>query len=256
MQALIVQLHVVHALLLRETKTRFGSHQLGYLWAFLEVLLWVGMFGLLSYVSGRQGPPGMPMIPFLITGIVPFFAFRETAARCSSAISANRGLLYYPQVQPLDLAIARVSLEFATKITVFGALMLPIMMWEGDWRIDHPLQVVLGFVLATGLGAGLGLIFCGLGVFSETVLRLQSPFMRPFFWVSGLFFLVDNLPSRARNFLLYNPLVHAIELVRSGWFTTHESRYINAWYPALWVVILLFFGLTLERVSRRRWNLA
>lgn len=255
-QAMLIQLQVVHALLLRETKTRFGTHQLGYLWALIEVMLWLGVFWGLYYGMGRKAPTGMSLIPFLVTGIVPFFLFRETADRCSNAISGNKGLLYYPQVQPLDLVLSRVTLEFATKVVVFAIMVVPVPLYEGNLRVDSALQIVGGLVLASGLGAGVGLVFCGLGVFSETILRLQGTLLRPLFWLSGLFFLVDALPTRAREFVLYNPVLHVVELVRGGWFTTYESRYVNAWYPALWVIVLLFFGLTLERVARRRWNLA
>ena len=55
--------------------------------------------------------------------------------------------------------------------------------------------------------------------------------------------------------LLYNPVVHAIELVRDGWFPGYQSRHINPWYPAMWILVLLFFGLSLERVARRRLQL-
>ena len=35
MHGLVVQLQVIHALIMREIKTRFGTHRLGYVWALL-----------------------------------------------------------------------------------------------------------------------------------------------------------------------------------------------------------------------------
>ena len=59
MRGALTQVHVVVAVLLRETKTRFGDNQLGYLWAFLEQGLMVGMFAAFFSLFGRLAPPGM-----------------------------------------------------------------------------------------------------------------------------------------------------------------------------------------------------
>jgi len=255
MKALSVQLQVVHAILLRETKTRFGSNQLGYVWALIEPMLWVATFGGMYYVLGRMGPPGMDMVPFLVTGIVPFLMFRGTATQCMNAISGNKGLLFYPHVQPLDLVLARVLLEWTTYVLVFAVMMAVPALLSGELAIDNPLRIIVGFVLASGLGTGVGLVFCGLSVFSPTVERLQGPLLRPLFWLSGIFFVVDALPTSARDLLLYNPVLHTVELVRDGWFPGRQSQHVDAWYPAAWVLVLLFFGLSLERVARRRLQL-
>jgi capsular polysaccharide transport system permease protein len=54
-----IQLQVVHALVLRETRTKFGEHQLGYLWAVLEPLFWVLTFWGMYVVIGRPVSPGL-----------------------------------------------------------------------------------------------------------------------------------------------------------------------------------------------------
>lgn len=255
MKALNIQLQVVHAILLRETKTRFGNNQLGYVWALIEPILWIATFAAMYHVLGRTGPGGMGIVPFLVTGIVPFLMFRGTAKQCMSAISGNKGLLFYPQVQPLDLVLARVLLEWVTYFLVFTVLMTVPALVDGELVVDNLLRVLMGLALASGLGTGLGLVFCGLSVFSPTAERLHGPMIRPLFWTSGIFFMVEALPTAARDLLLYNPVLHAVELVRDGWFPGHHAPHVNAWYPAAWVLVLLFFGLSLERVARRRLQL-
>ena len=80
--------------------------------------------------------------------------------------------------------------------------------------------------------------------------------MRPLFWVSALFFSTNEIPSDARNVLLYNPVLHVVELTRSGWFPGYDVPQVSLLYPALWIFILFYFGLTLERVARRRLELS
>jgi capsular polysaccharide transport system permease protein len=252
MRGALTQLHVVHALLLRETKTRFGAHQLGYLWALAEPLTFIGMFALLYQVFGRLAPPGMSVVAFLTTGIVPFSLFRETATRCLSAIDANKGLLFYPHVRPLDLVIARAALEIVTHVAVMALLMGGLAMTEGPPSVDSWLETIAGLALASGLGVSFGLLCCGLNVYSPLVDRLFPSVARVFFWISALFHPVEWLPPAARDALLLNPLTHAVEMVRDGWFPGYLARHVDPWYPLAWILVLLFFGLSLERVARRR----
>ena len=55
MRGSLTQLQVVHALLLRETKTRFGANQLGYLWALIEPSLVIAMFAIVYGAFGALG---------------------------------------------------------------------------------------------------------------------------------------------------------------------------------------------------------
>ena len=67
---------------------------------------------------------------------------------------------------------------------------------------------------------------------------------------------MESLPGGFRDALLMNPLVHAIELVRDGWFPGYHARHVDVWYPLTWILVLLFFGLGLERMARRKLELS
>jgi capsular polysaccharide transport system permease protein len=248
----MVELQVVYALVLRETRTRFGTHQLGYIWALTEPVILIATFAIMYMVVGRLAPLGLGIVPFLTTGFVPFLLFRESANRSLSAIGANRGLLFYPQVRPLDLVISRIILEFATQVVVFVLIMAAICLY--DWKAPNvdPLKLLGGFLLSFGLGASLGLTTCSLSVFSPTVERLVGPLLRPLFWVSGLFYAPSMLPRSVLRAQLYNPLVYAVELVRAGWFEQYHPADIDITYPLAWIGVLLLIGLGLERIARRR----
>jgi capsular polysaccharide transport system permease protein len=251
MRGSLTQLQVVQALVLRETKTRFGVNQLGYLWAFIEPALWIGMFVGFYGIVGRITPPGMSVIAYLTTGIVPFSMFRDTAQRCMSAIEANKGLLFYPQVRPLDLVIARGVLEAGTYLGVMTLFMAGLALVEGPPRINSLLETFAGLGLASGFGVSVGLVCCGLSVYSPTVERLFPTVLRLVFWLSAVFHPVESLPKPMRDILLLNPVTHAIELVRDGWFPGYNAHHADAGYVLAWILVLTFFGLTLERMARR-----
>jgi capsular polysaccharide transport system permease protein len=246
------QVNVINALVLRETRTRFGQHQLGYAWALVEpalmILTFLGMFA----VVGRKPASDMDSFGYLATGILPYLLFTKTTVQVSQAINGNKGLLFYPQVKPLDVVLARIVLEFCTYAVVFLLLMGANVFIRRDLSISDPLLIVAGFALASLLGASLGLIFMGLGQLSNVTDRARGPLMRPFFWVSGLFFTVDSLPQAYRELIVYNPVIHLVELVRAGWFTSYDDTYTNIPYALMWVLGMTLIGLTLETVTRRK----
>ena len=246
------QMNVVRALLLRETRTRFGANQLGYLWALLEPVLFVGTFVLLFKVADRSAPSGMDIVPFLITGIIPYQLFQVTASRAVPAVQANKTLLFYPQVRPLDLIIARSILEVVTLLAVFAFLMALYVAWTGTFSVGSLLMTWCGLALCGAFGAALGLVLSALSVMTNLVDRLVGPLMRPFFWTSGLFFTGSQLPTNVRDIMSYNPLFNMIELVREGWFPTYHAEGLRLGYSVAWILGLALLGLALERVARAK----
>jgi capsular polysaccharide transport system permease protein len=246
------QFEVVHALALRETRTRFGAHQLGYLWALVEPTLLIATFLALFAIVGRSAPDGMSLFGFLATGMVPYLLFVNSANRVAEAINANRALLFYPQVRPLDLVFARGLLELATYVAVFLVLMGAEALVLQRLVVAEPLLVVAGFAMAGLLGSTVGLVFCGVGQYTAAAHRARGPMLRPLFWTSGIFFTAAQLPEVARAVLLWNPLLHVVELTRAGWYPGQDAGYASVGYVLAWVLGFALAGLALERVGRRR----
>ena len=255
-RALFVTLQVVHALMMRETRSRYGRHRLGYLWALVGPLGFIGVFAAMYYFVGRSAPHGMGMVQFLATGFCTFLLFRTVNGQAASAINANRGLLYYPQVRPLDLVAARVILEGVAMALVFGIIAGGAGLLGEKVAVDSMLLVMIGFIHSVLLGATLGLTLCGLAVFYPFVTQVRRLMNRPLLFISGCFFAGNDLPPSVSDAFFMNPILHAVELVRSGWFTCYESHHASVTYPLLWIVPMAVIGMTLERVARRQAHLA
>ncbi len=252
LRGLVVQAEVVHAIILRETRTRFGAQRLGYLWAIIEPVLVILTFYGLFRLAGRTAPAGMDVWSFVATGLVPYRLFASSAGRVAEAVNGNKAVLYYPQVLPLDLAIARGVLEAATFAAVFALLMGGHALWSGSFAVDSMLVTLAGLGLAALLGATLGLVFCALGQIWPTVDRARGPLLRPLFWVSGVFFTAAALPDHVRRIFSWNPVFHTVELVRAGWFEGYGAEHADPVYALRWILGLALAGLLLERRVRRR----
>lgn len=251
-EGLHTQFQVLHALVLRETRTRFGTHQMGYLWAVIEPLFWVFTFYGLFYFMGRALPTGMDIVGFISTGIIPFIVFRQSVDRAVNAVNGNKPLLFYPQIRPLDLVVARVALEFTTLVWVFVLIIVGHFLITRDFAIDSVMWVIGGFVLAWMLGVGVGLFLLGASMYFNVVSRLVGIVMRPMFFLSGIFFTANELAPDLREYLLWNPVLHAVEMVRDGYYTSYTSHHLNAAYPLAVALVAGYLGLVVERMARKR----
>lgn len=252
-EAMKIMGRVFFALILREAETRYGRLKIGYLWAFLEPILFIAALSLIfSYFRGLQSG-SMPQTLFYTTGIMPFFLFRDILVRAMSAIQSNFQLLTFPQVQVFDLIIARVLLEVATFFIVFTVLVGTIAISNFEpVHIDDPLKILEAITLISLLGLGFGIAFAALVPLFPTVQFLvNSVLIRPLFFISGIFFTADILPDKIRHYALYNPLMQLGELFRSGFFTQYESNYVDIPYLTGFTLITLFLGLLLQRALKR-----
>ncbi len=251
--ALAVQGRVIHALILREIKTRFGRLQLGYIWALLEPILFVAIFYIMFMYGGRMQPSGMPLTLFLVTGIAPFLFFRNAMQMTMNAIDANRQLLTFPQVTPFDLVAARTLLEFMTMLVVFVILVSISTVIGEPLQIENPLAVLGILVLSTMFGFGLGTTFGALMVMFPSIQQIVgSLIIRPLFFTSGIFFSVEMLPGELRELLLINPILHYSEFLRDAYFAGFNTEYADLWFATTMAVSAVFFGLLIQRAMNRR----
>lgn len=251
--AIETQARVVVAIMLHETKSRYGEHSLGFFWVMIEPMLFIAGFAVMNEVLGGVAPHGMDPKLYMMTGMVPFLLFRGTMSRVSGAISSNKALLGFPQVTTFDLIISRALLEFATSISVFTILVIMMLMLGVEIDIERPMAFFGAFCLMFVAGFGIGSTLSVVAPFYPSTKQLAGVlFGRPLFFTSGVFFTVDQFPTYVREILLYNPLLHVLEWARSAFFKSFESAYVDLEYAGLFLFWLLVFGLTLHQALHKR----
>lgn len=244
--AFTIQCRVVHALILREVKSRYGGRQLGFLWALIEPLIFMSLFIALFQLMGRTSQSGVPTALFFVTGFAPFFMFRDTYPQVSAGVKGTIPLLMFPQVSRTDVLLASIIVNSLVSIAVFGVLLAGCYMMGFTFHVQRPLEVLTTLGLLIALGSGLGLVVGALTIRYEFLSTIINVMMgRPLFLTSGLFFTADMLPAKAREYLLYNPILHCIESVRSAMFVSFESRYVDMSYVVFFALVLNAFGLML-----------
>ena len=195
---LLIQCRVLHALILRELKARYGDRHLGFLWAVIEPLIFMSIFVLGFYLLGRDSQSGVPAPLFFVAGFVPFFMFRDIYSEIVGGTKGHQSLLMFPQVTRMDILISKMIVNSAISVCVFLVLTIGLLAMGLDFTLDNPLGVMIGFGLMIMLGFGTGLVLGALSIRYQFVSSLSSPLLgRPLFLTSGLFFscLLYTSPS-------------------------------------------------------------
>ena len=236
---------VLAALLHREAVTRFGKYRMGILWMLLEPLVGVIVLGLvLGPIVGRTAPD-MPYAFFLLNGMVLMNTLVGPVTAAIGAINSNLGLLVFPKVQPLDILLARFLFELISSLLSFTIFCL-VGMWMGIPLSLGYLQILLAAFLITWLiGCGLGFIFCVASSYFQSVEKVYAFFRRPLIFTSCVLYPLFGLPETAQKILLFNPLVHTIEVSRKCLFPLYHTGHIDLIYPAKFMLVVLAFGVCL-----------
>lgn len=242
----------VHALIMRELKTRFGAKKLGYFWAVAEPAAQAVIMAFLFSLIGRDSISGVDVALFMITGILPFKFFSKLLPQLAQAVHANRPLFAYRQVTAIDPLLTRLLIETATFIVVYS-LILIAMAWIGFDVWPQNLLALLGAsALLTLLAAGLGLIMCCAVAYWEDASKLLAMVMTPMFFISGIFFCATMIPQQYWYLFTWNPIFHVLELSRDAFFSTYTTP-VGSWeYLGLCALVSFSIGLMMFHLNRNR----
>lgn len=248
-----IQRAVLFALLLREMKQRVGGQWIGAIWTVFEPLAHtMVMVTILGFLRGRL-MPGIEYPVFLVTGLIPYFYFQHLTMRLMDGIESNRGVYAYRQVKPIDALLSRAIVETLMNLAVY-ALTLGILAWLGFHVLPAlPLELIGVHMLIGLFGVSTGLLAA---VVAHDRPRLRS-FIRisfyPLYFVTGVIFPVHLLPQEYLDWLLWNPMLHLIELSRHSFMPQYRPLDgVNLLYPLGCTLLVLTIGLAQYRIKRLR----
>jgi capsular polysaccharide transport system permease protein len=252
-QALQTQVRVIHALIIRETRTRFGDSKLGYGWALLEPILHILMLSLVFAVMMHGRPPiGDQFFIFYYTGIIPYHLFVHTSTSMTYAITSNGSLLQLPLVGTFDVLMARGLLEFITD-TLVAAMLLAGFGAMGLGALPQDFTgISASLVVIWLLGCGFGFLNAVVNAFTKSWDKIWAQLTRLLYFCSGIFYVPGMMPDWIRDILAWNPLLHGVDWFRSSFFQEYEPHWLDRSYLSLVAVVALLVGLGLERGLRHR----
>jgi ABC-type polysaccharide/polyol phosphate export permease len=239
-ECLRVQVRVITALMKREMLTRYGRHNIGFLWVFGEPMLFTLGVTALWNIIPHHPEGGISVTAFILTGYSTILLWRNMPNRVIGALAPNSSLMFHAQVKLIDVYLSRLILEAAGAT---GSLFFLTFVFVGLGLVEPPkdyLLALLGWFLLGWYAFSVSLLFGALSERVEIIERVWHIFQYLMIPLSGSFFYVNALPTEFQALLLWNPTVSCVEIFRAGFF---GGEY-NWTYDASYVVkVSLLFGL-------------
>lgn len=214
---------VWYAMFMREALSRTMADRMGWFWMIFEPFALVAiMVGIRSFIRGDRLIVNAEFIPWMIAGMMGFFLVREGMLRGMGAIDANSALFAYRQVQPVDPVLVRNFLEGMLRTFVFLLFIVGGLLLGLDMYPDNAIRAMWAWVSLWSLGIGLGLVTSVAATLVPEVGRVIRMLSLPLLIISGVMFPLNQLPHWLLEYLMLNPIPHALETLRLGFFENYQ----------------------------------
>jgi lipopolysaccharide transport system permease protein len=201
---------------LRDMQSRYRGSYLGLIWATLTpvclLAIYTFVFGFVFKARWGERPPNMGEFAIMLfCGIVPFsLLFSDSVSRSPFAVVAQANyvtrVVFPAEALPASY-VGSACLQFCAAFIVLLAGALAVRHTLGVAVLLVPVFLV-PLILLT---AGLTFFLASVGVFIRDMANSVQLAMTLLFFISPVFYRLQNLPPRAQFFMRLNPFTAIIE---------------------------------------------
>ncbi len=240
----------------REIEARYRTHRLGLLWVIMHPLVMLGVytfvFGIVfkTTLTRADEPLGVYSLA-IFTGLLTFGIFREMASRAPTVIVAHRHFVT-KMVFPLEaLALS----ELFTALFNFG---VGLLVWAVGYIVFvrelptwHALLTPVLLIPVCLAGLGVSWLLSSLGTFLRDLSSMIELLVIVLFHMTPIFYRIDRVPEPWRKILMYNPLAHVVQGIRSVLLEHTQPDW--PWFGGALAVsmVIALFGYAFFMKSRR-----
>lgn len=203
----------------RQIQLRFKGSMLGAAWVFITPILMLAVYTfvfksvLKAKWPGNEDANNIEFALQIFSGLLIFNLFAEVLSRAASLVTDQPNMVK-KVIFPLPI-LAWVNVLTALFFALVSLLVLLVGAWvmRGELSV-HLLATPLLFVLLMPLLLGLSWGLSALGVYLRDLTQVITLVLTPLMFLSPIFYPTAALPDFVQSFMVINPLVIPIELLR------------------------------------------
>ena len=210
---------LLQQMVMRNIQLRFRGSFFGWLWSFLLPLLMLTVYTIVfgNFFKSRWGVDigenKMVYAVALFSGITFYNLFGESVSISAGCISGNvnyvKKVRFPLEFLPLSQVLSTAILTVPWFLLLFGCVIGVFHQVNWTW-------LLLPFSLLPLMlfSAGVSFFVASLGVYFRDVQYLIGVLLQMFFFLSPIFYRLDNVPEQYKGIMALNPMVWFIELNR------------------------------------------
>jgi capsular polysaccharide transport system permease protein len=234
---------VQKALFLRELTKRLTQSRIGLFMTFFEPFYQVAFMVILKVLIFGRESENFDYVIFVAIALTGIILFKNILTTSIGAFVANKNLFLYRQVKPIDTIISRVVIEVFLSSIVILIFTTIAFYFEFDTNVENLLIVALAYIWLVVFAFSLGVFFAVMNTYTQVIGNFVKLSMRGIAIMSATFYTLDMLSPELIEILLYNPLVHFMEMLHAGYFYTLDDKYVDYYYMMFLTFIPLILGL-------------
>jgi capsular polysaccharide transport system permease protein len=202
----------------------------------------------LAWLVDRHPPFGNSMILFSSSGIAPIYLF----IRISLTAFKTR-VVKLPVYRDFDVVIVRCLISFLMITLAVMILFTFLFLTQTSSAMPaDPLRALEGWLTMAFLGLGVGMVNRTVGVIFPVWQGVYPAVSRIVVHLSGVYYIVDALPTTVRPWVCLNPLTHGVTLFRLGFYPNFPRYTFSPQYLLAWAACAFVIGLAMEVKLRDR----
>lgn len=233
---------VILELAKRDFQQQYQGSYLGFVWMFLQPLLFISVLYLVFTLGFRAGVSGdMPFALYLVTGMVCWLYLSSNLLSMTHVIKdhaflvkkVNFRLSVLPIVKLLSSLVAHAALVL---------LAIGIAWYKGYAPTLYTLQVLYYFTAMAALLLGLGWLTSSTSIFVKDIAKLVAVLVQFGFWLTPVFWNLSMIPERYRWIIELNPACYLVSGYRDslvGKVAFWDKPLITAYYWGITLLLLL-----------------
>jgi ABC-type polysaccharide/polyol phosphate export permease len=230
---------LVYVLVAHNLKLRYRGSLIGFLWTFLNPLIFMGIYSLVFTTVFRYNIAKYPV--FLLSGLLAWTWFSEAIATSTTSVISGGGFIkssiFPSEILPaVTVATAMMNFVFALPLLfIFLAIFRVDMGWS---LLALPVIMVVHFILALGIAS----IVATYNVFFRDLQYLVNHILLALFFLTPVLYDLGSIGGRYTAVLRLNPLATLISGYRSIFFYNQFPHWVNLGYLFLIALVLLSVG--------------
>ncbi len=241
---------LVKVIFWREFNTQYRRSALGPLWALIAPAAYLCVFIFFRLLFGLSNPEGVPMIPFLFSGLTLWMLFSQVVIGTFPAIVGNVGILKKIPVSPLVFIFAAALLPLLT-CCIYLVLLEGILVYYGYFPTIKHLVIPLIVCLTLGFALGIGMLVAVIAFYRQDIIQILPTIIQLGMFATPIFFSPSIIPQNLQWAIKINPMAECVVMFRQCLFQAQWPEPTALLKTLLTVAILWGIALPMfRRVGR------
>ena len=237
----------------RDFQQQYMGSYLGFIWVYLQPLLFVTVLYLVFTMGFKSGSSsdGVPFVVYLISGMIAWFYIANNLNAGTNVIRQYSFLL-----KKLDFRLSMLPIVKLLSSTIphvfFIFIAVLIAALNGIYPTFYLFQVIYYFIAMFALLLGLSWLTSSTNVFVPDVSKTVSVIITFGFWLTPIFWDINKVPEQYQWIIKLNPANYIVQGYRDSiiahvgfWEKPYETFYF-------WVITIIFLwsGITVFKKLR------